>query len=119
MDDIKRLQRQQSLLFVAIVILAVLFLLLNGVRCIRWLRRHDRLSFKWLKRLRPGKKNAIATPRTSDQMTHVNPHTNSPKVQSRGIVAGPQVTAGTTAVLENGAAGLRIHRMISTTNTGN
>lgn len=106
-------------MLVGLVILTAMFLLLNGVRCIRWLRRHDRLSFKWLKRLRPGQKSTSPTPRPAEQMTHVNPHTHSPKVQSRGIAAGPQVTAGTTAVLENGAAGLRIHRLVSTGTTGN
>lgn len=117
-------------MLIALVILAAVFVLLNGVRCVRWLRRHDRLSLKWLKRLRQKSGSQTPHPAVGDQMTHANPHTQSPKMQSRGNVAGPQVTTVGTAIVAaaadggslggpfGGADGLRIQRMVSTGTTG-
>lgn len=81
---IKRMQAQQTITFILLAVLAVLFVLVNGVQAVRWLRRHDRLSFKWLKTLcthNGSIKSDRPSSLTPDQLTHANPHTHSPKTQ--------------------------------------
>lgn len=68
-----------------LAVLAALFVLVNGVQAVRWMRRHDRLSCTWLKALCTHNGGASKSARPStlapEQLTHANPHTQSPKLQ--------------------------------------
>lgn len=73
--DIKRLEKQQTVLLVISIVLLVLFTLVHGAHLYRWLRRNDYLSFKHIK---SKKKQTVHS-----TVTVENPHTQSPKLSMR------------------------------------
>lgn len=114
---IARLQSQQRLIIIALVVLAALFVLVNGGQLVRWLRRHDRLSCGWLKktlcstRSRAGDKsgaNNNGPTAAAASLTHANPHTQSPRLQQRAPAATANLTLGG---LEAGAGGAAMQRI--------
>lgn len=78
--DIQRLQKQQTLMLIILIVLLVLFLIIHGTHCIRWMRHKDYLSFGCMRRWRAKNNGKLEKP-TPEQMTHANPHTQSPKLR--------------------------------------
>lgn len=76
--DIKRLEKQQTVLLVISIALLVLFILVHGAHLFRWLRKKDYLSFKALKHMKSKKKQTV-----HPTVTVANPHTQSPKLNMR------------------------------------
>uniref|UniRef100_A0A1L8D9U4 Putative conserved plasma membrane protein n=1 Tax=Nyssomyia neivai TaxID=330878 RepID=A0A1L8D9U4_9DIPT len=80
-----QLQNRQTIIIIITLVLLILFLIIHGLHFVRWLRRRGLLSFNCAKIFKS--KSLKEKPCPVVDLTHANPHTQSPKLQIRTDLA--------------------------------
>ncbi|XP_059618158.1 protein grindelwald [Phlebotomus argentipes] len=81
-SEFHQLQNRQMMILIITIVLLILFIIIHGFLLFRWLRRRGYLSVKIFKAKSMKQKQCPVV-----DLTHANPHTQSPKLQIRTDMA--------------------------------
>lgn len=100
-EALSRLQTQLNIALILLIVVLTLLAISHGIRLFRWCRGRGFIS-TLLRKLQLKKKKRPAE--KTDNLTHANPHTKSPKVQLRDVPVRHQINRESTVFSIDGAA---------------